>query len=74
MRTFTPVSYLGRILLNPFARPASPPDWQFAYTIGLSLGCKYTTEGFYLVDIIDHLTDEYPLELLKEGEHAAGGV
>jgi len=44
------------------------PHWKFAYTVGLSLGVKFTTEGFYISDIIDHVTDEFSLECLKEGE------
>jgi hypothetical protein len=47
------------------------PEWKFAYTIGLSLGAKFTTEGFYLGDIVDHLTDEFTLETLREGERIA---
>jgi len=47
------------------------PQWKFAYTIGLSLGAKFTTEGFFIVDIIDHLTDEFSMEALKEGERIA---
>jgi hypothetical protein len=40
------------------------PRWKYAYTIGLVLGAKYTTEGFYLGDIIAHLTEEFPLDAL----------
>lgn len=50
------------------------PHWKFAYTIGLSLGVKYTTDGFYVVDIIDHVTKEFSLEFLKEGERLALGM
>jgi len=44
------------------------PHWKFAYTVGLSIGVKFTTEGFYISDIIDHVTDEFTLGCLKEGE------
>lgn len=47
------------------------PHWRFAYVVGLILGTKYTTDGFFIVDIIEHLTDEFPLEALKEGESVA---
>ena len=47
------------------------PEWKFAYTVGLSLGAKFTTEGFYLADIVNHLTDEFTLETLLEGERIA---
>ena len=47
------------------------PHWKFAYTVGLALGIKFTTEGFFLVDIVQHLTDEFSLRVLKEGEFAA---
>ena len=47
------------------------PEWKFAYTVGVSLGAKFTTEGFYICDIINHLTDEFPLEALKMGERIA---
>jgi len=47
------------------------PHWKFAYTVGLVVGVKYTTEGFYLADIIDHVTQEFTLECLKAGESLA---
>ena len=47
------------------------PCWKFAYTVGLSLGAKYVTEGFYLADIHDQLTDEFGLENLQKGEEIA---
>lgn len=47
------------------------PHWKFAYTIGLSLAIKFTTDGFYLIDIIEHLTDEFSLNNLQEGERIA---
>ncbi|KAL1527462.1 hypothetical protein AB1Y20_016127 [Prymnesium parvum] len=47
------------------------PHWKFAYVIGLCLGVKYTTDGFYIVDILDHVTKEFSLEFLKEGERLA---
>ena len=46
-------------------------EWKFAYTIGLSLGTKLTTEGFHLVDIVNHLTDDFTMERLCEGERIA---
>ena len=45
--------------------------WKFAYTIGLALGAKFVTEGFYLMDIHDQLTDEFRLEDLQKGEEIA---
>lgn len=50
------------------------PDWKFAYTIALSLGTKFVTEGFHIIDIIDHLTNEYSLQALKRGERIAAGA
>ncbi|KAL3924212.1 MAG: hypothetical protein SGPRY_003984 [Prymnesium sp.] len=47
------------------------PRWKFAFTIGVALGTKFTTEGFWTVDIINHLTDEFSLEALKKGEEIA---
>ena len=47
------------------------PHWKFAYTVGLSMGVKFTTEGFFLADITEHLTDEFPIALLEEGEGTA---
>jgi len=47
------------------------PHWKFAYTVAISLGAKYTTEGFYIIDIINHLTNEFSLEALKHGERVA---
>jgi len=57
-----------------FAQPfleSWAPNWKFAYTIGLIIGVKFTTEGFYLADVFDNMTDEFPLEVLKEGERVA---
>jgi len=45
--------------------------WKFAYTIAISLGVKYCDDGFFLSDIIDHVTDEFELDALIEGEAAA---
>ena len=47
------------------------PHWKFAYTVAISLGAKYTTEGFYIIDIINHLTNEFSLAALKQGERIA---
>jgi len=47
------------------------PHWKFAYTVGLAVGIKYTTEGFYIGDIVEHLTSEFPLDCLLEGEAIA---
>jgi len=54
-----------------FAQPCIAnwhPQWKFAYTVGLALGTKLTTEGFYLGDIIERLTNEFPIDILMEGE------
>lgn len=48
--------------------------WKFAYTVGLCLGVKLTTEGFYIADILEHVTDEFSLEVLKRGERDALAV
>ena len=48
-----------------------PADWKFAYTVGLILGSKFTTEGFWLADIIQHLTCEFSRDTLLEGERLA---
>jgi len=50
------------------------PHWKFAYAVGLNMGIKYTTDGFYIKDIITHLTDEFTLEELTEGESIAMGI
>lgn len=47
------------------------PHWKFGYTIGLSIGIKFTTDGFYIADIIEHFTNEFTLECLKKGERVA---
>ena len=48
------------------------PHWKFAYTVAVSLGAKFTTtEGFYLSDVVEHVTDEFSLERLREGEELA---
>jgi len=47
------------------------PHWKFAYTIGISLGAKLATEGFYLIDIIERLTSDFPMKALREGERKA---
>jgi len=44
------------------------PKWKFAYTIGLALSAKLDFDGFFLGDIIEHLTNEFPLHALKTGE------
>ncbi|KAL3892979.1 MAG: hypothetical protein SGPRY_014594, partial [Prymnesium sp.] len=57
-----------------FAQPlvvAWRPCWKFAYLVGLSLGVKYTTEGFYISDIVTFCTNEFPLLHLKYGEMLA---
>jgi len=47
------------------------PHWKFAYTVGLAMGVKFTTEGFFLIDILEHVTQEFTLECLKAGEALA---
>ena len=47
------------------------PHWKFAFTVGLSIGAKFTTEGFFVADIIQHVTNEFTLDCLKEGEGIA---
>ena len=44
---------------------------EFAYTVSLILGAKITTDGFYTADVIEHLTQAFSLEALKEGEAIA---
>jgi len=46
------------------------PHWRFAFTVGLSLGSKWMTEGFFLGDILDRL-GEFSVDVLREGEAAA---
>lgn len=65
------------ILAMVFAQPLIlrwGEHWKFAYTVGLSLGIKFTIDGFFLADIVDHLTDEFSLQNLKEGEQLALNV
>ena len=47
------------------------PHWRFAYLIALSLGIKFTEDGFYTSDINDHLTNEFTRAQLLEGERTA---
>jgi len=48
------------------------PHWRFAYAIGISLGSKWVTEGFYLGDVVDQLIPgELNLAMMREGEAAA---
>ena len=47
------------------------PKWKFAYTVALSLSCKLDLDGFYIQDIIDHVTAEFPLRALKVAERMA---
>lgn len=56
-----------------FAQPllAKWDDWTLAYLIGVSLGIKLTTDGFYLSDIITNVTAQFPLQLLRRAECAA---
>ena len=44
------------------------PHWKFAYVTGLILGIKLTTEGFYTIDVVNHLTAEFTLGELLQGE------
>jgi len=57
-----------------YAQPltmAWAPKWKFAYCVALSLGVKAVADGFYVSDILEHLTDEFQIEELKEGEATA---
>jgi len=47
------------------------PEWKLAYTIAVAIGTKITTEGFFLSDIIQHLTNEYSLQTLIRCERIA---
>ena len=51
--------------------PSWQPHWKFAYCVALSLGIKYTIDGFFVGDIIEFVTDEFSLEELKMGEMLA---
>ena len=57
-----------------FAQPlleSWAPHWKFAYTVAVVLGTKLTTEGFYTADVVEHVTDEFSLDVLRDGEHVA---
>jgi len=47
------------------------PHWKYAYTIGLALAAKLDLDGFFIADIIDYVTDDFPLYILKKGERMA---
>jgi len=62
------------VMAMVFAQPLVQmwaPRWKFAYTVSVSLGTKYMTEGFHLSDIVAHVTDEFSLEALQQGEQQA---
>jgi len=62
------------VMAMVFAQPLVQmwaPRWKFAYTVSVSLGTKYMTEGFHLSDIVAHVTDEFSLEVLQQGEQQA---
>ena len=44
---------------------------QFTYTIAVVLGAKMMLDGFFLADIFNHVTQEFPLTSLAEGEKQA---
>jgi hypothetical protein len=44
------------------------PHWRFSYVVGVILGMKYTVDGFFIADVIEHLTQEFPLSTLQAGE------
>lgn len=46
-------------------------NWKFALTVALSLGTKFVTEGFFLSDITERLTDEFSVTQLRYGESKA---
>jgi len=58
------------MITQPLIRLFSP-EWKFAYTVAVSLGTKLVTEGFFVADIIEHLTNEFSLTALKSGERMA---
>jgi len=62
------------VMAMMFAQPLVrmwAPHWKFAYTVSVSLGAKYAADGFYLIDIVEHVTAEFSLEQLREGERLA---
>jgi len=64
-------------MLLCFRRYAEPltlawaPHWRFAYCVALSLGVKSLADGFYMSDIVEHLTDEFRVKELNDGEATA---
>ncbi|KAL3910067.1 MAG: hypothetical protein SGPRY_009196 [Prymnesium sp.] len=68
------VSGTNLILAMVFAQPLIltwRDSWKLAYLIGLSLGMKLTTEGFYLKDMITYVTNEFTFAMLEEAERKA---
>lgn len=47
------------------------PEWKFAYLIALNLSAKLNSDGFYIADVIDHVSNEFSLQALKMGERLA---
>jgi len=45
--------------------------WRFALVVGVCLSAKYSLEGFFIGDIIEHWTDEFPLNSLITAERLA---
>lgn len=68
------VSGTTLILAMVFAQPLIltwHDSWKLAYLVGLSLAIKFTTDGFYLTDILTHVTNEFTLAVLKKAERDA---
>ena len=50
-----PALAAAMMLTQPLIQILWGGDWKFAYSVGLILGVKFTTEGFYTSDVIEHL-------------------
>ncbi|KAL3905421.1 MAG: hypothetical protein SGPRY_010915, partial [Prymnesium sp.] len=64
-------SLVAAAIVTSHLLPKWQPNWQIAYLIGLSIGAKFTTEGFFLSDVFQHVTQNFPLIDLKRCELAA---
>lgn len=71
------VSGTTLVLAILFAQPlvlAWRHSWRLAYLIGLNLAMKFTTDGFFLMDVFTHVTNEFSFAILERAERKAVSV
>ena len=60
----------GMMFAQPLLKRCSS-HWKFAVTVGLIIGTKFTTEGFFTSDVVTHLTKDFSVAALAEWEGIA---